>query len=200
MSVEPSRNAAPIDPRKSPVRSSSPPARSRSRSPSDGLPTARPHPPESASSSGPPPSVTGTVLSTTLPFSSGHGERLDQLKSIRLIPYSNPHRIFQLQRYTFPADTGILLKTGRDTFEPVPTQEQTVMSTSEGYVFALLVSPNDLAGLYIYRSHHSNHARVKINIESAMPTSLTKQELYETSVGPRRPIERYFRVNRVNCD
>lgn len=200
LSVESSRNRPPIDLNKSPARSSSPPGRPRSRSPPNGFPSERPCYPDDASSSGPLPSASGMVPSTTLPCSNILEYGLENPKLFRLTSIRNVSRVFELRRYTFPADTPLKLTKRNIIIVPIPTQEQVVMSTFDGDVYAVLESNDNLSGFQMFYEYkkHDRYKRAKMNMESGKPTFLTSEEIYEIPVGPNHPIKRFYIINRVN--
>ncbi|XP_033212440.1 serine/arginine repetitive matrix protein 1-like [Belonocnema kinseyi] len=162
---------------------SSTPVRSRSRSPRPVRVRSRSPPPrnvssEKASSSKSPLANRLMVAPKWLPSDHGPGHKLDQLPFIRLIPKTASKRKFELRRYTFPVHGEMKLRKGSSIYEPLPTEEQIVISTSNGDVFAILETSNCLAGMYIRSS--KTFKRAKINTETGRVTVLTQDELDDT--------------------
>ncbi|XP_033212400.1 uncharacterized protein LOC117169995 [Belonocnema kinseyi] len=188
LSLQSLRNRALIDLNKSPVRSPSPPTRFRSRSPTDEYHLARTCSLDNATSSG-------------LLFPSDILEcKLQNLKLFRLTSKRNVSHIFELGRYTFPADTPLKLIKRNIIVVPIPIKEHIVISTSDGYIFGILESSLTLAGLYMFYEYkrHDRYKRAKINMKTGKPIFLDPDELHATPVGRHGTITRYFRITRVN--
>lgn len=137
-----------------------------------------------------------TVPPKWLPSFDGNGWDYEQIRFIRLTAHANPNRAFALRRYTFPGDVSIKVKTGRTTYEPIPTQEKIVLSTSDADVFAVLQRNNALGGIYVH--YNKGMRRAKINIERGLVTLLTYDEIYETPVGPGNIMMLKYRVEYLN--
>lgn len=167
------------------LRLAEPTIRERSRSPRVMPPPARPRPRSRCIA---PP--------TRLPAPGGLGCGLEELIFIRLISNMNPHRIFELRRYTFPENKPLQIRIGRNKYESMPTEEQIVLITYDGDIFAILETHNILAGLYT--PDGGEKIRAKINVRSGMVTPLTRMEVIETQVGSSRPIMKYYRIQNLN--
>ncbi|XP_033214875.1 uncharacterized protein LOC117171557 [Belonocnema kinseyi] len=136
--------------------------------------------------------------SATRPSSYIFGFELEELKFIRLIPKANPQRQFEIRKYTFPPDAPILLKGERGTLVPVPSEEQTVLSTSNGDVFAIFAkNQKSLRGIHARRNRLMEikiEKRVKMNIESGAITEMTREEIAESLLGRSNPIKLNFEI------
>ncbi|XP_033220795.1 uncharacterized protein LOC117175233 isoform X2 [Belonocnema kinseyi] len=118
------------------------------------------------------------------------------LEHIRLIPHSNPHQRFEIRKYTFPPDKPIQLRGKiNNTFKPMTTNEQHVLTTSTGDVVAILVGTTHLRG--IYSKGDLIEQRVKINMYSGLVEDMTSAEIQDSPIGQRFPILNNFRIVNV---
>ncbi|XP_033221725.1 uncharacterized protein LOC117175955 isoform X1 [Belonocnema kinseyi] len=130
------------------------------------------------------------------------GYDIEQLAFIRLIPKKNRHWIFEIHRYTFPADTPAKLRTGSE-LGPMPTGERFVLTTSNGEIMALLERSNTiLRGIYAVQYFLK---RVKVNMYSGLVFPLNKIEADVTPTSGNQPIAKNFRLefidnNNGTCD
>ncbi|XP_033212445.1 uncharacterized protein LOC117170036 [Belonocnema kinseyi] len=144
-----------------------------------------------------PPLTRLIVPPNRLPSSnSKRGYDLEHMKFLRLIHRNNKNRIFEFRKYTFPADTRLKFKVAVGIFEPLENQEQIVITTSAGDVFAILSGTYLLDGIYIYSN--ASFRRAKINIVTSQVTTLTPEEINDVPIGPHRPMLRFFRISRSN--
>lgn len=188
----PARNHYPGSPvRVSPP--SEPSLRDRSRSP-----PARTHYPGSPVSASPPSEPplrvkTRSPPADCIPYLRLGKLKIEEFKSVRLIPNTNPKRKFEIRRYTFPREAPIQLRGKNHSLEPMPTDEQTVLSTKHGDVLAIFERSNTyLRGIYIGRNK-----RIKINMHTGKVEGITEEESEESPLGKNCPISRNFKKMTV---
>ncbi|XP_033212447.1 uncharacterized protein LOC117170037 [Belonocnema kinseyi] len=138
------------------------------------------------------PPVRVIVPPARLPSNDGNGHDLAEIEFIRLTSNKNQQRIFKFGRFTFPNNTSVKLRTQSNKLEPVPCDEQIVIFTSDGDVFAILETTKSLAGLYMY--HKGTRPRAKINMISKLVYPLTSKETKEIPVGSLRKIMLDYRI------
>lgn len=128
------------------------------------------------------------------------GYGLQELKFVRLIPDTNSNRSFEVRRYIFSRDEPIYVRGRGQVLMPMPTEEQTILLTSNGDVFAIFGDDTFLRGIYTIRTYLGNKCekRVKMNMYSGMITDMTKQEIRETPLGKSRPISKNFRAIMIH--
>lgn len=131
-------------------------------------------------------------------FSDGLEYELNQLDFIWLIPFKNPNRWFKLRRCTFPQNKSILLHVEKHFYGPMPSQEQVVLSTSQGNAFAIVQSGNVLARIYSYPTNCHSRRHENINMESGVIIPLSRDEILDVLVGTHNLVYRNFRVECVN--
>lgn len=107
-----------------------------------------------------------------------------------------PHRVFEVRRFTFPADKPIELIVAGNARAPMPTEERNVLTTSTGDILAILEGSSHLRG--IYTSQVCGRRRVKINMVSGAIDIMTSEEIKQTPLGSRNPISKNFRILDVN--
>ncbi|XP_033221731.1 uncharacterized protein LOC117175955 isoform X2 [Belonocnema kinseyi] len=119
-----------------------------------------------------------------------------ELSFIRIISNKNAHRIFEVRRFTFPADTAIKYRTGRGAPVSLPTSEQLVLTTPNGDIMATFDCNNTFL-----RAIFTNNIflrRVKMNMYSGMIHVLRRDEIEEVPAGNNRPISKNFKVLHLN--
>lgn len=79
---------------------------------------------------------------------------------------------------------------------PMLTQEQIILSTLNGYAFAILENRNFFTG--IYKSIAHGMRRVKLNMYNHNVTRLNQEEMDWTPVGSRQTIYSNYRVLNIN--
>lgn len=112
---------------------------------------------------------------------------------MRIIPWSNPRRVFELRRHVLSSDNPILWKSGLE-YRPFPEKEYIVLTTSTGEVFATLGD----SGFHFSGIYNQSRRRVKFNMLDGKITPLTTGEINDSPVGPRRFLEPNFRAVHVN--
>lgn len=123
--------------------------------------------------------------------------RYGQLERIRVSPHRNRNLTFELRRYTFPADRPVQLRLGNtpNSYAPMPTTEQIVLSTLDGDVVAILEKTNCLVAIYNRR-----RVRAKINMSTGTVTKMEPEEVSNSPVGRRIPISANYIVLRAILD
>ncbi|XP_033209211.1 uncharacterized protein LOC117168007 [Belonocnema kinseyi] len=182
------------------VRCSQPSYSSGRHSPKRTTPLERTHSPErSPSSSEASLRAKSRSPSKKHPSSEILGYKFEELRFIRLIPNINQNKIFELQRYTFPTDKRINLRTANGVLIPMPSEEQTVLTASNGDVFAILAKkPNRqmiLRGMYKPVTYTGK--RAKININSGAVVEMTSEEIAESPLGNHNVVPKRFKIFRV---
>lgn len=84
---------------------------------------------------------------------------------------------------------------------PIPTEAQTVLTTSDGDVLAIFEKNHTrLRGMYALKDEYESQVerRVKINIQSGAIRNMTPKEIRECSLGPRHPVSKDFKMINVN--
>ncbi|XP_033212836.1 uncharacterized protein LOC117170279 [Belonocnema kinseyi] len=136
------------------------------------------------------------VPPTRLPSNDGNGYELADMKFIWLTSCSNQRRKFQFGRYTFPTKTYARIKIPTTTkFAPPPLNEQIVIFTSNGDIYAILETANHFAGLY--ERYRGKKPRAKINMRTGMVKSLTAAEAYDVPVGRVCLISLNYLISKV---
>lgn len=117
---------------------------------------------------------------------------LEQLHLIRIIPRNNPRRVFELRRYVCPLDKPMQRMLGPREFQPFPTEEYIVLSTSGGKVFAILEYGVIFSVIYNFKK-----CRLKINMRNEQISPLTTEEISDIPVGTRRSFSKNFKAIHV---